>query len=71
MALKHVYYHVRNELPVCVQCRMQDAGCLGLVQGDDPERWFGVGGGREVHVWELMYTRGGFMSLYAKTNTVL
>ena len=21
-----------------------------------------------VHVWELMYTRGGFMSMYAKTN---
>ena len=26
--------------------------------------------GRGVHVWELMYTRGGFMSMYAKTNTV-
>ena len=29
------------------------------------------GGGREVHVWERMYTRGGFMSMYGKTNTVL
>ena len=28
-----------------------------------------VGGG--VHVWERMYTRGGFMSMYGKTNTVL
>ena len=26
---------------------------------------------KTVHVWELMYTRGGFMSMYAKTNTVL
>ena len=51
-------------------CLMQDAGCLGLVHGDDPEGC-GVGGGRGVHVWELMYTRGGFMSVYAKTNTVL
>ena len=29
------------------------------------------GGGRGVHVWDCMYTRGGFMSMYGKTNTVL
>ena len=39
-------------------CSMQDTGCLGLVHGDDPERGYGVGGGRGVHVWELMYTHG-------------
>ena len=50
---------------------MQDTGWLGLVHGDDPERGHGVGGGRAVHVWELMYTRGGFMSMYGKTNTIL
>ena len=50
---------------------MQDTGCLGLVHGDDPERWYGVGGGRGVHVWELMYTHGEFMSMYGETNTVL
>ena len=50
---------------------MQDTGCLVLVHGDDPGRWYGVGGRRGVHVWELMYTRGGFMSMYGKTNTVL
>ena len=52
-------------------CSMQDTGYLGLVHGDDPERLYGVGGGRGVHVWELMYTCGGFMSMYGKTNTVL
>ena len=31
----------------------------------------GLPGGRGVHVWERMYTRGGFMSMYGKTNTVL
>ena len=36
---------------------------LGLVHGDDPERCYGEGGGRGVHVWELMYTHGGFMSM--------
>ena len=51
-------------------CPMQDTACLELVQRDDPERCYGEGGGREVHVWECMYTRGGFMSMYGKTNTV-
>ena len=32
---------------------------------------YGEGGGRGVHVWERMYTRGRFMSMYGKTNTVL
>ena len=50
---------------------MQDTGCLGLVHWDDPERWYGEGGGRGVQNWELMYTHGGFMSMYGKTNTVL
>ena len=50
---------------------MQDTACLGLVHGDDPERCYGEGGRRGDHVWERMYTRGGFMSMYGKTNTVL
>ena len=33
---------------------MQDTACLGLVHGDDPERCYGEGGGRGVHVWECM-----------------
>ena len=50
---------------------MQNTGCLGLVHGDDPEGWYGKGGGREVQVWEHMYTCGGFMLMYSKTNTIL
>ena len=46
---------------------MQDTGCLGLVHWDDPERWYGEGGGRGVWDWEHMYTRGGFMLMYGKT----
>ena len=52
-------------------CPMQDTACLWLVHGDDPERCYGEGGGRGVHVWERMYTRGGYMSMYGKTNTEL
>ena len=52
-------------------CPRQDAGCLGLVHWDDPERCYGDEGGRGVHVWERMYTLGGFIPMYGKTNTVL
>ena len=31
---------------------MHDAGCLGLVHWDDPDRWYGEGGGMEVQDWE-------------------
>ena len=50
---------------------MYDTGCLGLVHWDDPEGWFGEGGGREVQNGEHVYTRGGFMLMYGKTNTIL
>ena len=60
-----------NEIMMKIPGLMQDTGCFGLVYWDDPERWYGEGGGKGVHVWELMYTRGVFMSMYSKTNTVL
>ena len=50
---------------------MHDTGCLGLVHWDDPEGWSGEGGGRGVQDWENVYTRGGFMLMYGKTNTIL
>ena len=50
---------------------MQDTGCLGLVHWDDLGRWYGERGGRGVQYWELMYTRGGFMLMCGKTNTIL
>ena len=50
---------------------MHDAGCLGLVHWDDPEGWDEEGGGRGVQDGEHVYTRGGFMLMYGKTNTIL
>ena len=50
---------------------MHDAVCLGLEHRDDPEGWDGEGGGRGVQDGEHMYTCGGFMSMYDKTNTIL
>ena len=46
-------------------------GCLGLVHWDDSEWWYGEGGGRGVQDWEHVCTRGGFMLMYGKTNTIL
>ena len=50
---------------------MYDTGCLGLVHWDDPEGWYGEGGGRRVQDWEHVYTRGRFMLMYGRTNTIL
>ena len=53
MALKHVYYHVRNEVPVYVQYRIQDAWgwCMGMIWTDDMG-WEGDSGlGACIHLW--------------------
>ena len=50
---------------------MHDTRCLGLVHGDDPEGWYGEGGGRRVQDGEHTYTCGGFISIFGKTNTIL
>ena len=48
---------------------MQDTGSLGLVHWADPEGWCGEECGRGVQDGEHVYTRGGFMLMYGKTNT--
>ena len=50
---------------------MHDTGCLGLVHWDDPEGWDGEGSGSGVQDGEHVYTRGRFMLMYGKTNTIL
>ena len=50
---------------------IQDTDCLGLVHWDDPDGWYGEGGGRRVQDWEHMYTCGRFMLMYGKTDTIL
>ena len=50
---------------------MHDTGCLGLVHWEDPEGGYGEGGGRRVQDGEHMYTCGGFISMFGKTNTTL
>ena len=50
---------------------MHDTGFSGLVHWDDPEGWDGEGGGRGFQDGEHVYTRGGSMSVYGKTTTIL
>ena len=50
---------------------MHDTGCLGLVHWDDPEGWYGEGGGTEFQDGDHGHTCGGFMLMYGKTNTIL
>ena len=50
---------------------MQDTGFLGLVHWDDPEGWYGEGGRRWVQDGEHMYTCGGFILIFGKTNTIM
>ena len=47
---------------------MHETGCSGLVHWDDPEGWDGEGSRRGFQDEEHMYTLGGFMSVYGKTQ---
>ena len=44
---------------------------ISIIPLDDPEGWDREGGGRGVQDEEHMYARGGFMSMYGKTNGIL
>ena len=49
---------------------MHDTGCMGMAHWEDPEGWYGEGGGFRMGNTS-MYTCGGFMLIYGKTNTIL
>ena len=66
-----ISYKKQIASPLLISCSTQDTGCLGLVHWDDPEGWYGEGGGRGAQDWEHVYTRGRFMLMYGKTNTIL
>ena len=64
-------YIISYKKQIASLCSMQDTGCLGLVHWDDPEGWYGEGGGSRVQDGEHVYIHGGFMLMYGKTNTIL
>ena len=50
---------------------MNEAGHPKPVHWDDPEGWYGEGGGRRVQDGEYMYTCGGFILIFGKMNTIM
>ena len=56
--MKHVYYQVRNESPVYVRYRIQDAWgwCTGMIQRDDMRWEWGSGLGTHVYPWLIHVT---------------
>jgi len=44
---------------------------LGAGALDGPEGWYGEGGGRRVRDGEHMYTCGGVIMIFDKTNTIM
>ena len=62
---------LKNKKRIASPGSTQDTGSLGLVHWDDPEGWYREGGGRGVQDGEHVYTRGGCMLMYGKTNTIL
>ena len=69
-----------NDIETCIMSYMKrvaspglmhNTGCLGLVHWDYPEGWYGEGRGRRIQDGEHMYTCGGLILIYGKTNTIL
>ena len=69
-----------NGIETCILSHMKrttspsskhDTECLGLVHWDDPEGWYGEGGGRGVQDGEHVYTCSGFLLMYGKINSIL
>jgi len=71
--LSEIYTFLCPDIENLTACpgSMHDAGCLGLVHWDSPEGWYGEGGGRRVRDGEHMYTCGGFILIFGKTNTIM
>ena len=42
-----------------------------ILYNNGPEGWYGEGGGRRVRDGEHMYTCGGFILIFGKTNTIM
>ena len=61
----NIIYETNHQSRFDAVYRMLGAGAL-----DDPEGWYGEGRGRGVQDGEHVYTRGGFMLMYGKTNTI-
>ena len=67
-AIINIGVHVSLSLLVSSVCMPSRIGAGAL---DGPEGWYGEGGGRRVRDGEHMYTCGGFILIFGKTNTIM
>ena len=58
-----------SSVPGILQART--LGWVAISFSNDPEGWCGEGGGRGVQDGEHMYTRGGFILMFGRTNTIM
>jgi len=68
---KDCQQRVGQQLPGDPSVKNLPCQCLGLVHWDDPEGWYGEGGGRRVQDGEHLYTCGGFILIFGKSNTIM
>ena len=61
--LSHPYMTTGKTIVFLIKIRVR------IVHWDDPEEWYGEGGGRRVQDGEHVYTCGGFILIVGKTNT--
>ena len=47
---------------------MHDTGCLGLVHWDDPEGWYGEGGGTRVNQYNIVKLKNTIKYIITKKN---
>ena len=71
------FVHLWRNVFFKVLCPFKNSVILGrpsassIVHWDDPEGWYGEGGGRRVQDGEHMYTCDGFILIFGKTNTIM
>ena len=66
-----IFNYFLHLIMLYLKCHIWRVTLGTLVHWDDPEGWFGVGGGRRVQGGEHMYTCGGFILIFGKTNTIM
>ena len=55
----------------CTSLHSNSVRGFPFLHWDDPEGWYGEGGGRRVQDGEHMYTCGGFILMFGKTNKIM
>ena len=64
-------YHVWKLIDMEIWTSSQKCFRYSVGRGYNPEGWYGEGGGWRVQGGEHMYTCGGFILIFGKTNKIM